>query len=144
MNTILSKDDLKKVLIEWYQSWNEHDLDNVMKLFHDDVLFVNWTGAIIKGKAALRRAWNQWFGNHGGFRFTEKDTFIDETAQKVLFRWILEWPSLEKGHEGRLEIREGVDILHFKDGKIIQKLTYSKTQIEIDGNKVLLAAKQLE
>jgi hypothetical protein len=31
-----------------------------------------------------------------------------------------------------------VDVLHFKDGKIIKKLTYSKTSLEIDGKKVKL------
>jgi hypothetical protein len=30
--------------------------------------------------------------------------------------------------------------MHFKDGKIIQKLTYSKTTVEIDGQRVRLAA----
>ena len=34
--------------------------------------------------------------------------------------------------EGLFEKREGVDVLHFKNRKIIQKLTYSKTSVEID------------
>jgi hypothetical protein len=46
---------------------------------------------------------------------------------------LLEWPSFEKGYEGKSEKRRGVDVLHFEDGKIIKKLTYSKTTIEIDG-----------
>jgi len=28
-----------------------------MKLFHDEVLFENWTGGKIMGKEALRKAW---------------------------------------------------------------------------------------
>ena len=111
-----------------------------MELFHEDVLFENWTGGQAKGKENLRKAWAPWFENHGGFRFIGEETFIDADQQKALYRWQLEWPSLEKGLEGRPEKRRGVDVLHFRDGKIIQKLTYSKTTIEIDGQRVRLLA----
>jgi hypothetical protein len=37
-----------------------------------------------------------------------------------------------------LETRRGVDVLHFKDGKIIKKLTCSKSFLEIDGKMVKL------
>jgi ketosteroid isomerase-like protein len=137
---VLSRQEIKEALNQWNQAWDKHDLNGVMELFHDEVLFENWTGAKVKGKEALRQAWAPWFENHGGFRFTEEETFIDETAQKALFRWQLDWPSFEKGYEGRPERRRGVDVLHFRDGKIIQKLTYLKTTIEIDGKRVQLYA----
>jgi hypothetical protein len=54
----------------------------------------------------------------------------------VLYQWIFDWPSLEKGFEGKPEKRRGVDVMHFKDGRIIKKMTYSKTTIEIDGQSV--------
>jgi hypothetical protein len=43
---------------------------------------------------------------------------------------------LEKGFEGKPEKRRGVDVIQFRDGKIIQKLTYSKTTVEINGAKI--------
>lgn len=134
----LSRDELKKALAEWNTAWDNHDLDGVMQLFHDEVLFENWTGGKAAGKEALRKAWAPWFANHGGFRFFEEDTFIDEKEQKVLYRWRLEWPSPEKGYEGKPEKRRGLDVIHFQDGKIILKLTYSKTTIEIDGRRIPL------
>jgi hypothetical protein len=135
----LSKQQIKEALIRWNAAWDFHDLDGVMALFHEDVLFENWTGGKVKGKAALRKAWTPWFENHGGFRFFPEETFIDEDDQKVLYRWQLQWPSFEKGYEGRPEIRRGVDVIHFQDGKIIKKLTYSKTTIEIDGKRYQLS-----
>jgi ketosteroid isomerase-like protein len=135
---VLSREEIKEALNQWNQAWDKHDLNGVLELFHDEVLFENWTGGKVKGKEALRQAWAPWFENHGGFRFSEEETFIDETAQKALFRWQLDWPSFEKGYKGRPERRRGVDVLHFRDGKIIQKLTYSKTTIEIDGKRVQL------
>ncbi len=137
---MLSRDAIKKALTKWNLAWDNHDLDGVMELFHDDVLFENWTGGQAKGKENLRKAWASWFENHGGFRFTEEETFIDTEQQQALYRWQLDWPSLEKGFEGRPEKRCGVDVLHFRDGKIIQKLTYSKTTIEINGQRVRLLA----
>jgi len=131
----LSRQEIKDVLKQWNLAWDNHDLEGVIKLFHDKVLFENWTGGKAEGKEVLRKAWAPWFTNHGGFRFTEEETFIDEKEQKVLYRWQLEWPSPEKGYEGKREKRRGVDVLHFQDGKIIRKLTYSKTTIEIDGKR---------
>jgi len=131
----LSREEIKNAMKEWNLAWDNHDLEGVMKLFHDEVLFENWTGGKAVGKEALRKAWTPWFANHGGFRFTEEDTFIDEKEQKLLYRWELSWPSLEKSYEGKPEKRRGVDVIHFKDGKIIKKMTYSKTTLEIDGQR---------
>ena len=137
----LTKDEIKEALDKWNEAWDAHDLEGVMGLFHDDILFENWTGGRAEGKEALRKAWTPWFESHGGFRFTPEDTFIDEDEQKVLYRWQLDWPSFEKGFDGKPETRRGVDVIHFQDGKIIQKLTYSKTSIEVDGQRIQLAAK---
>ncbi len=137
---MLTREEFKKVLMEWNLCWDNHDLEGVMKLVHEEVLFENWTGGKAIGKEALRKAWASWFANHGDFRFIEEETFIDEKEQKALFRWRLEWPSLEKGYEGVPEKRRGVDVLHFQDGKIIKKLTYSKTVLEIGGDRISLRA----
>jgi ketosteroid isomerase-like protein len=140
MHMALTREEIKNALKEWNLSWDNHHLEGVLKLMHDDVLFENWTGGKVRGKENLKKAWTSWFANHGGFRFIEEETFIDEKEQKVLFRWQLEWPSSEKGFEGKPEKRRGVDVIHFQDGKIVKKLTYSKTTVEIDGENVPLRA----
>jgi ketosteroid isomerase-like protein len=132
---LLSRVEIETALKQWNIAWDHHDLEGVMALFHEDVVFENWTGARVHGKEALRKAWAPWFAKHGNFRFIEEETFIDEKTQKVLYRWLLEWPSFERGNEGKPEKRRGVDVIHFKDGKIINKLTYSKTTVEINGKR---------
>jgi hypothetical protein len=139
--SMLSRSEIEKLLQDWNQAWDRHDIDGVMQLFHEDVIFENWTGARAKGKTRLLAAWAPWFKNHGGFRFTGEETFIDEQQQKGLYRWRLDWPSLESGFEGKPETRRGVDLIHFKGDKIIQKLTYCKTTIEIEGNRIALSAR---
>ncbi len=131
----LTRNDIENALKKWNLAWDNHDLEGVMDLFHEAVQFDNWTGGRVRGKEALRKAWAPWFANHKDFRFIEEETFIDEKKQKVLYRWLLEWPSFENGQEGKPEKRRGVDIIHFEDGKIINKFTYSKTTIEIDGKR---------
>lgn len=136
----LSRQELKTAMDKWNESWERYDLDGVMALFHDDIIFDNWTGGQARGKENLKKGWDAWFKNNQGFKFTPEDTFIDVDDQKILYQWRLDWPSSEKGYEGKPETRRGVDIIHFKDGKIFRKLTYSKTTVEIDGERVKLTA----
>jgi len=137
---MLSRAQIQEALSRWNVAWNNHDLHGVMELFHEDILFDNWTGGRVQGKEALREAWEPWFRSHGGFRFHEEDTLIDEAQQKVLFQWTLDWPSNEQGFHGKLERRRGVDVMHFRDDKIVIKNTYSKTTLEIGGKRVKLVA----
>ena len=136
---MLSREEIIAALEGWNRAWDAHDLDGVMSLFHDDIIFDNWTGGQARGKEALRKAWIPWFQNHGGFRFIEEDLFIDETQQKVLYQWSLEWPSSEAGFEGLPEKRRGVDVIHFKEGKIFRKTTFIKTAVEINGSRLQLS-----
>ncbi len=130
----LSREEMQRAIEAWNLAWERYDLEEVLSLMDDDILFDNWTGGRAKGKEALRQAWRPWFAQ-GGFRFIHEDLFIDEAQQKVLFRWRLEWPCREKGFEGKMEKRRGVDVMHFKDGRMIDKLTYAKTTVEIDGQR---------
>jgi ketosteroid isomerase-like protein len=137
---MLKRDEIIDLLGDWYERWNAHDLDGVMDLFHEDVQFENWTGARVRGRENLRQAWSEWFANHGGFQFVEEDTIVDEATQTAVYQWRLEWPSLEEGFQGKMEIRHGLDVLHFREGRIARKRTYSKTTLEIDGKRVRLVA----
>jgi ketosteroid isomerase-like protein len=136
----LSSEEIRQAMAKNSAAWDRQDLEGVLELYHDDVYFENWTGGHARGKEALRRAWTTWFTAGGRFTFHRDDMFIDEDAQKMTVTWVLEWPSPEKGYEGRPEKRSGLDIIHFKDGKIFRKLTYSKTTVEIDGQRVRLEA----
>ena len=137
---MLTKEEIKDRLSQWNEAWDRHDLEGVMDLFHEEILFENWTGGVVQGKEALRQAWRPWFRNHGGFRFVGEDLFIDETAQKAVYQWRLEWPSPEKGYEGKPEKRRGLDVIHFLGGKIHRKSTYAKTTLEIEGKWIRLSA----
>ncbi len=135
---MLSRAEIAEALNNWNRAWAEHDLEGVMALFHDEVLFEHWTGSRVRGRKALREGWAPWFAEHGGFFFVDEETFIDEAEQKALYRWEMHWPSQEPGYEGQPEVRRGIDVLHFQDGRIIQKLSYTKTTVEIAGERKTL------
>ncbi|MCY3635079.1 MAG: nuclear transport factor 2 family protein, partial [bacterium] len=86
---MLTRAEMSSAFAKWGAAWNEHDLDGVMDLFHDEIYFENWNGGSVTGKENLREAWAPWFANHGDFKFTTEETFIDEVDQKMLFRWQL-------------------------------------------------------
>ena len=138
--TRLTRDEISKALAEMNDAFNAYDLGSVMEGLHEDVYFENWTGGRVRGVEALNVAWAPWFKDHGGFRFTHEDAVIDEAQQKAVTRWCLDWPSTEVGYEGMHETRRGVDVIRFEDGKVIEKLSYSKTTVEIEGNRVRLRA----
>jgi hypothetical protein len=139
---LLSKSEILKQIKQWLIAWDQYDLDAVMDIMHEDVIFENWTGEIIHGKNKLHRSWLPWFKNHGNFKFTEEDIFVDDQEQKVLFQWKLEWPSLEEQFKGKKEIRRGVDVIHFFEGKMYRKSSYSKTTLQIDNTPIALHAQK--
>lgn len=124
----------------WLIAWNEHNLEGVIQFMHEEVVFENWNGDTITGKNFLQKAWVSWFSNHGNFKFIKEDLFIDELQQIVGFSWKLEWPSFEKKYLGKKEIRRGMDVIHLKDGKILKKITYSKTLIQVESKVIHLSA----
>jgi ketosteroid isomerase-like protein len=136
----LSKDQLLNLLNDWLAAWNRYDLDEVMVLIHDDVVFEHWTGEFITGKDKLYRAWLPWFRLQGNFTFKLEETLVDEPAQKLMFSWLLEWNSLEAAYKGQREQRRGNDVLSFYENKIRRKQSYSKTQIIIADSQIQLTA----
>jgi hypothetical protein len=134
----LPKAELQKLMNDWLLAWDSYNLDGVFMLFDDNIVFENWDGNTIIGKNNLKREWFHWFAHHGNFRFIKEDMFIDEQEQKILYSWTLKWPSIEKKLKGKPEVRRGVDILHFKEGMIYKKISFSKTTIEIDSRQVTL------
>ncbi|MEO6682738.1 MAG: nuclear transport factor 2 family protein [Ginsengibacter sp.] len=133
---MLSRKKIENHFFTWLEAWNNHDIEGIMDFIHEEIEFTTWNGKIIAGKNSLKKFWTAWFFLHGNFKFTMEDFFLDEQHQKIIFAWQLKWPSLEKYYFGRKEIRQGVDILHLKEGKILKKNTYSKTFIHIDDQEI--------
>ena len=131
----MTGEELRRMTVDWLEAWDRFDLDAVTALFSEDAVFETWGGVRIEGRENIRRVWKNWF-EAGGFRFTAESVVADGDTGTVVFPWRYEGPA--KCFGGRTEKRRGIDLLRFRDGRITEKITYTKTTIEVEGKRISL------
>ncbi|MFT4037926.1 MAG: nuclear transport factor 2 family protein [Thermomicrobiales bacterium] len=101
------------------EAFNAHDVDRLMALMTDDVIFENTSpapdGEHFTGQPAVRAFWLSFFAGSPQAHFDAEDVFAAE--DRALVRWRYSWGS---GHV------RGVDVFAVRDGKVSQKLSYVK------------------
>ena len=99
---------------------NSHDLDAVLALVTDDIVFESTSpapdGTRYEGKATVRRAWADLLESTPKARFTVEEQFSDG-AGRAIVRWRYDWG---EGHV------RGVDIVRVRDGRLAESLAYVK------------------
>ena len=99
---------------------NAHDLDAVLALVTDDVVFESTSpppdGVRYQGRDAVRRVWGQLLAQTPQARFDVEEQFSDGSARAVV-RWRYDWGD---GHV------RGVDIVQVRDGRLAESLAYVK------------------
>jgi ketosteroid isomerase-like protein len=121
---------LRELTIRFTDAFNRDDLAGVMAMMAEDAVYEEFTGAVHRGSAAIRAAFEPQFrGDFGKIRFETEDLFADAATGQALVRWVC-----------RLETRRGpaawrgLDILHFEDGLVKRKLTYAKARVPLLGD----------
>ena len=115
--------ELERLVIDFTEAFNDEDLDGVMSFFADDAVYDEFDGARQVGKEAIRAAFvPQFRGDFGKIRFRAEDMFLDAVTGKALISWLCTLETPERAGGWR-----GLDILHFQDGRLIEKQTYAKT-----------------
>ncbi len=118
---------LEDLVLRFTDAFNREDLEGVMSFMAEDAIYDEFNGSLQRGKAAIREAFvPQFRGDFGKIRFQTEDMFVDAESGKVLIRWLC---TLE--NEGRAGGWRGLDILHFQDGLVKEKLTYAKAKIPL-------------
>jgi ketosteroid isomerase-like protein len=101
------------------EAFNRHDVDAVMALMTDDVVFESTSpapdGQRYEGQETVRAAWEGLFSSSPGATFEAEE--IVAAADRCTVRWQY---NFDGGH-----IR-GVDVLRMRDGKVAEKLSYVK------------------
>jgi ketosteroid isomerase-like protein len=99
---------------------NAHDLDAVLALVTDDVVFESTSpppdGVRYQGRDAVRRVWGELLAQTPQARFTVEEQFSNGSARAVV-RWRYDWGD---GHV------RGVDIIRVRDGRLAESLAYVK------------------
>ena len=113
-----------RIVIEFNEAFNRHDVDGMMQLMSDDCIFENTDpapdGTIYKGKAAVTQFWQDFFRESPNAHIEIEEIF--GMGFRCVMRWRYEWVDAagKKGHV------RGVDIFKLRDGLICEKLSYVK------------------
>ena len=120
----VSREQLEAWVEDFTEAFNRENIDEVMAYFADDAIYDEFHGERHVGKAAIRAAFEPQFeGGYGRMRFHTEDMFLDVAAGKAMISWLLTLESDDRAGGWR-----GLDLLHFRDGRLVEKHTYAKTQ----------------
>lgn len=113
-----------RVVLEFNEAFNRHDVAGMMRLMSDDCTFENTTpapdGAVFSGKEAVTQFWHDFFRESPQARIEIEEIF--SFGERCIMRWRYSWVDMagEKGHV------RGVDVFRVRQGFIREKLSYVK------------------
>ena len=118
---------LEALVVNFTEAFNRENIDEVMSYFAEDAIYDEFHGVRHTGAKAIREAFvPQFRGDYGKMRFHSEDMFVDVAAGKAMIRWLL---TLET--DNRAGGWQGLDLLHFKNAKLIEKHTYAKAKVPL-------------
>jgi len=115
--------DTRSVVEAFLAAFNRRDVDGIMALMSDDCVFESSSpgpaGNRLVGQQAVRKAWEQLFAARQGVTFDGEETFV--AGDRAIARWVMRWT--DGGKEQHIR---GLDILRIRNGKVVDKLAYTK------------------
>jgi predicted SnoaL-like aldol condensation-catalyzing enzyme len=113
-----------RVVLEFNEALNRHDVAGMMHLMSNDCLFENTDpapdGTVYKGKEAVTQFWQDFFRESPQARIEIEEIF--GLGFRCIMRWRYDWVDVE-GKQGHVR---GVDVFKLKDNLICEKLSYVK------------------
>lgn len=110
-------------LIEHFnETFNQHDVEAVMKLMTNDIVFENTSGSRFEGQEAVRAVLTRAFALMSEGWFDTEDMFAAGDRCMVLWTYTYNREEPERGHV------RGVDIFRVHDGLVAEKFSYVKSE----------------
>lgn len=113
-----------RIVLEFNEAFNRHDVAKMMRLMSDDCLFENTApapdGTAYTGKGTVTQFWQGFFRESPHAHIEIEEIF--GLGARCVIRWTYTWidEARSKGHV------RGVDIFKVRDGLICEKLSYVK------------------
>jgi ketosteroid isomerase-like protein len=104
------------------EAFNQHDVEGVMQLMTDDVVFENTSGGRFEGQVAVRGLLTRAFELMAKGRFAAEGVFA--AGDRCLVQWTYTFNS-EKPDGGHVR---GVDIFRLRQGLVAEKFSYVKSE----------------
>lgn len=113
-----------RIVLEFNEAFNRHDVPAMMQLMSDDCIFDNTTpapdGTTYAGKQAVTRFWEDFFHESPHAHIDIEEIF--SLGTRCVMRWKYGWVDV---HGNRGHVR-GVDIFQVRDNLISEKRSYVK------------------
>ena len=113
-----------RLVLEFNEALNRHDVPGMMKLMSDDCVFENTApapdGTAYTGKEAVTRFWRDFFRESPQAHIEIEEIF--GMGLRCVMRWKYQWVDAA-GFKGHVR---GVDIFQLKEGLISAKFSYVK------------------
>lgn len=114
--------ELKNIATLWFKSFNEHNLENLLKLYDDNAEHFSpklkirepETKGLIQGKDALRKWWKDCFERLPSLRYEVQNLTSD--SEQIFMEYT-------RRVEGEEDMKVG-EVLEIKNGKIIFSRVY--------------------
>jgi ketosteroid isomerase-like protein len=116
---------LEDVIDAYNAAWNRHDLDGILALHAEGMVFENHNAGERAEGAAVRAHITEIFANWPDLRFTGRSLYVGEDFV------VQEWTAHATHPSGRELTWEGVDLFPFRDGRILRKDVYSNASRRI-------------
>jgi uncharacterized protein (TIGR02246 family) len=121
---VVTHAELEDLVVRFTDAFNREDLDAVMEFFAEESVYDEFDGKSRRGKAEIRAAFEPQFRRvFGRMRFVTEDLFVDASSGKALISWLC-----TTEHDGKIRGWRGLDVLHVRDGRVIEKQTYAKAE----------------
>jgi uncharacterized protein (TIGR02246 family) len=110
------------VVARFNEAFNRHDIEAVMGLMTDDVVFENTSGGRFEGQESVRAVLARAFELMLTSWFETEETIALGDRVVVLWSYAFDKEDPERG-----DIR-GTDIFRVRDGRVAEKLSYVKSE----------------
>jgi ketosteroid isomerase-like protein len=104
------------------EAFNQHDVEAVMKLMTDDIVFENTSGGRLEGQKAVRAVLTRAFKLMSTGWFHAEDTFAAGDRCVVL------WAYTFNREEPERDRVRGIDVFRVRDGLVAEKFSYVKSE----------------
>jgi ketosteroid isomerase-like protein len=112
--------DVKRLVDAYRAGWFGHDVESIMAVVSDDVVFHNVTsGERMEGAAAFREHVASIHARWPDLRFEEHALYLSGDTG------VAEWTARGTAPDGRLLEWDGLDVINCRDGRIVRNAVYS-------------------
>ena len=111
---------VRQLLDDYRAAWLAHDVDRIVALVGDDVVYENLTtGVRVEGADAFRTHVVETHERWPDFTFDEHAFYVAADTG------VSEWTARVTAPDGRLLEWDGVDIVTCRDGRVVRNAVYS-------------------